>query len=63
MQLYQKETPTQVFPVKFKRFLITLCLTEHLQCLLMKVAGFQPTTLLKKKDFVKDVFERILQTL
>ena len=43
--------------MKFKRFLITLCLTEHLQCLLMKVAGFQPTTLLKKKALSKMFFK------
>ena len=30
LQLYQKETPTQVFPVKFLKFLKTTFFTEHL---------------------------------
>ena len=37
------------FPLKFSRFLRTPFFTEHLQCLVMTISGFQPATLLKKR--------------
>ena len=50
MQLYYKETPTQVgFLVTFATFLRTNLFTEHLQCLLLGTGIHGNTKFLKKK--------------
>ena len=50
MQLYYKETPTQVgFLVTFATFLRTNLFTEHLQCLLLGTGIHGNTKFLKKR--------------
>ena len=55
----------RLFPVKFAKFLRAPCFTEHFQWLLLKVSGFQPATLwkkrLRKKDFPAN-FAKFLKT-
>ena len=45
----KKRLQHRLFHVKFAKFLRAPCFTEHLQWLLLKVSGFQPATLLKKR--------------
>ena len=59
-KLIKKRLQHRLFPVKIAEILRSPCFTEHLQRLLLKVSGFQPTTLLKERPR-KRCFLRILQ--
>ena len=47
--LLKKRFQHRFFPVKFATILQAHCFTEHLQWLLLKVSGFAPPDLLKKR--------------
>ena len=51
----KKRLQHRLLPVTFAKFLRAPCLTEHLQWLLLKVSGFQPATLLRKRCFAVNV--------
>ena len=49
MQFYWRNSNTNYSLWNLRNFLRAPCFTEHLQWLLLKVSGYRPATLLKKK--------------